>query len=246
MGKAIDLTGQVFGRLTVLYRNGSDKNQRALWHCKCICGNEVDIVSQSLTKGATKSCGCLQKEYLIKKNLESNSIEIGKTYNYLTPIRNLGLKCATKNSQKRRSYYLCKCELCGKEVEITGNDLISGHVKSCGCYNQSYGELEIEKFLQQRNISYVREYKFNDLINKKPLRFDFGIINNNKLLFLIEYDGKQHFKEGCTGWFDGQYEEIHSRDLLKDNYCLTNNIKLVRINYKENLKQRLEEIFNEL
>ena len=110
----------------------------------------------------------------------------------------------------------------------------------------SYGELQIENFLKNNNIQYIKEYKFNDLIDKRCLRFDFAILNDKKeLLFLLEYDGKQHFLEGCTGRFEGKYEEIHQHDLLKNNYCLTNNIKLVRINYKEKLEERLEEIFHE-
>ena len=59
----IDLTGEKFGRLTaesLSERRGS--NGQYYYRCICDCGNEVDVESASLSTGATKSCGCLQKE----------------------------------------------------------------------------------------------------------------------------------------------------------------------------------------
>lgn len=55
-----DLTGQVFGRLTALWR--VPDSHPIKWHCKCECGNEIDVITDSLKTGNTKSCGCLQKE----------------------------------------------------------------------------------------------------------------------------------------------------------------------------------------
>ena len=60
MGKLIDLTGQVFGRLTVIGRVGSTMHgAHAKWVCKCQCGNEVVVVGNNLRTGNTQSCGCL-------------------------------------------------------------------------------------------------------------------------------------------------------------------------------------------
>jgi len=56
-----DLTGQRFGRLTVIKRY-TPKGQKVRWLCKCDCGNEKDIAAYELTSGNTKSCGCLQAE----------------------------------------------------------------------------------------------------------------------------------------------------------------------------------------
>ena len=56
-----DLTGEVFGRLTVLER---DKNQgrRTMWKCRCKCGNIVSVRAENLKSGNTKSCGCYSDE----------------------------------------------------------------------------------------------------------------------------------------------------------------------------------------
>ena len=60
MSAARDLTGQRFGKLTVLERIGS-RNKNALWKCLCICGEEVEVITRSLTSGNTRSCGCAYK-----------------------------------------------------------------------------------------------------------------------------------------------------------------------------------------
>ena len=61
MPKALDLTGQRFGRLTVTECLGSINGYR-YWAVKCDCGNEELVPSGRLNSGRTKSCGCLMKE----------------------------------------------------------------------------------------------------------------------------------------------------------------------------------------
>lgn len=56
-----DLTGQRFGRLTVIRKEGTNK-QGSTWLCKCDCGNEKVVSRCHLMTGDTKSCGCLQRE----------------------------------------------------------------------------------------------------------------------------------------------------------------------------------------
>lgn len=60
--KANDLTGQRFGRLTVVERRGSNKRGDALWLCVCDCGRDAVVTSVHLRGGGTKSCGCIQRE----------------------------------------------------------------------------------------------------------------------------------------------------------------------------------------
>lgn len=61
--KATDMTGQRFGRLLVVGRCGS-RRRRAVWYCRCDCGNEHEIVGQELRAGKSHSCGCLQRELI--------------------------------------------------------------------------------------------------------------------------------------------------------------------------------------
>jgi len=57
-----DLTGREFGRLTAIEKVGNGKGGCAIWKCKCQCGNEVSVLSQSLKSGHTASCGCKRRE----------------------------------------------------------------------------------------------------------------------------------------------------------------------------------------
>lgn len=66
MSKLNDLTGQKFGRLTVVERVENAKNRNARWKCVCDCGNEVIVTGSNLCRGNTKSCGCYQKEMTVK------------------------------------------------------------------------------------------------------------------------------------------------------------------------------------
>lgn len=57
-----DLTGQKFGRLTFVRLVRIDLKYNTYWICRCDCGNEKEILAASVKRGATKSCGCLDRE----------------------------------------------------------------------------------------------------------------------------------------------------------------------------------------
>lgn len=56
--RVMDLTGQMFGRLTIINFAGVNHKQHALWFCKCSCGKITKVLARSLRAGMTKSCGC--------------------------------------------------------------------------------------------------------------------------------------------------------------------------------------------
>ena len=71
MGRFKDLTGQRFGRLTVVERSPTKQGKHICWVCRCDCGKIVPLVcGDNLKKGDIKSCGCLRREKMIKKNLK--------------------------------------------------------------------------------------------------------------------------------------------------------------------------------
>ena len=67
MSILIDLSGIKFGRLTVVSKNGRDKNYNTKWNCRCDCGTLVVVIGDSLKRGASGSCGCLNKELASKR-----------------------------------------------------------------------------------------------------------------------------------------------------------------------------------
>ncbi|WP_409969838.1 zinc-ribbon domain-containing protein [Bengtsoniella intestinalis] len=64
-----DLTGLQFGRLTVVERQGIEKE--SLWLCRCDCGGEIVVAQSSLTGKKTTSCGCFREE-VRKENFKNN------------------------------------------------------------------------------------------------------------------------------------------------------------------------------
>lgn len=66
----IDLTGQVFGRLTVIKRTENPPSKRVWWDCACSCGESTVVRGISLRRQDTKSCGCLSRELCIKRFAE--------------------------------------------------------------------------------------------------------------------------------------------------------------------------------
>lgn len=62
MAKFVDLTGQRFGRLTVISRAENTKDGKARWLCECDCGNKTIVTTDSLKSGHTYSCDCLRRE----------------------------------------------------------------------------------------------------------------------------------------------------------------------------------------
>lgn len=66
MGRFIDLTGQRFGRWTVLRYAGSH-NGAAFWECRCDCGKVKNVRSDHLRYGKSTSCGCFREEVTAKE-----------------------------------------------------------------------------------------------------------------------------------------------------------------------------------
>lgn len=66
MSTAKNLVGEVFSRLTVESRDGSTSYGKALWKCRCVCGNYVTVTTGSLMSANTTSCGCYLKERITK------------------------------------------------------------------------------------------------------------------------------------------------------------------------------------
>lgn len=100
----------------------------------------------------------------------------------------------------------------------------------CPICNESKGEKVVRLYLENNNINFIQEYRFEDCRYKNLLRFDFYIPNRN---LCIEYDGMQHFKS--FDYFGGEerLKVTQKRDKIKNRFCEENNINLLRIPYYE-------------
>lgn len=86
MGKLIDLTGQRFGRLTVISKQGVAKDGGTLWMCKCDCGQTIVTKSGNLRSGHTRSCGCFMK-MRISESQSSHLQSHKRLYNVWTSMK---------------------------------------------------------------------------------------------------------------------------------------------------------------
>lgn len=226
MSKYIDLKDQIFGRLKVLEKDNSRKtNNGSYWLCECECGNVKSIKSSSLRRGEIQSCGCFRNQRIAEvKKLKSESEMLNKRFGKLT------VKSRSERKGKDGElYWICECD-CGKTIEVLGHSLKrkdGNQTVSCGCYHRSIGATKILTLLTDNNINFIEEYSFIDLPKS---RFDFAIIENNKIIRLIEFDGEQHFKN-VPRW--GGLELQQKRDNIKNKYASSHNIPLVRIPYWE-------------
>ena len=109
----------------------------------------------------------------------------------------------------------------------------------------SKGERIVENILLNNGIVYKKEFKFKNLRGfKHPLRFDFAIFYNNRISYLIEIDGEQHFK--YIPHFHKTKSDFRKEiimDQKKNSFCLLNNIPLIRIPYWELDNLDLKKIF---
>ena len=219
-----------------------------MWVCQCDCGKIKAMPAQYLTKVKDPSCGCQSRIKASNRmkayNETQRSINIGDRFGKLVVVEYEGLR-KQASRDKNESWYICQCD-CGSPLKsIRGNDLITGRVISCGCIS-SVGEMAIKNILNKNNVSFKTEYIFSDLKNPKTnhnLRFDFAVFNNDKLEYLIEFDGRQHFTGPEASWTHSQsLEEIQFRDKLKNDYCKKHNITLKRIPYTALYHLSYEEI----
>lgn len=125
----INLTGQKFGRLTVIEETYYQRPSGVIkaWICKCDCGNISHVTTSSLLRGKSQSCGCLRRE----KQIHDLT---GRQFGRLTVISlaNENDFYYHKNSGNRIAVWKCQCE-CGNKVMIRGDFLTAGTTRSCGC-----------------------------------------------------------------------------------------------------------------
>lgn len=138
-----DLTGQVFGKLTVIKkvpRPIDKKSTGTYWECLCSCGNTKIFSRRSLIQKGVQTCGCFSKI----KDLTNQK------FNKLTALYPIESNTAHKQ-------WHCKCD-CGKECNVESSRLIAEVTKSCGCLKR---EASVKTILQ-----YAKKNK-KDLLNKR-------------------------------------------------------------------------------
>ncbi len=149
-----------------------------------------------------------------------------------------------------KSNLLVECNICSSNFEISLVNIRQG--RGCpNCRKIFLGERDskktklIEKILNEENITFEKEKTFSDCKYRRLLSFDFFLKDYN---ILIEFDGEQHFKPFNKKMESSikSFEETKIRDQIKNEYCKTKNIELIRINYKDDIYKELEKLVQRL
>ncbi len=116
--KVKDLTGQRFGKWTVIERDWSESTSSkrgARWICRCDCGTVKSVLGYSLKSGRTMSCGC--------KNGESQIIDLtGNRYGKLVVIG----RDEQEYDDHKGARWICQCD-CGRTVSVLSGRLRKGY-----------------------------------------------------------------------------------------------------------------------
>jgi hypothetical protein len=115
MGSFRDLSGERFGRLLVLQRDGCNKHGQIKWWCECDCGTKKHVVGAQLRSGMTQSCGCIKREAIAKVNYKHGMKD--------TPIHRIWWsmmqRCHDKNSHAYARYGGRGINVCVKWQEFS-------------------------------------------------------------------------------------------------------------------------------
>lgn len=149
-----DLTGQKFGKLTVVRETDERKNSYIVWECRCDCGNTHYVRSNSLLDGSTTSCGCEGRGEGRARDLT------GQKFGLLTAIE------PTEQRKNRSIVWKCECE-CGNTILVSAKDLKQGGKKSCGCLDTSgIKDLTGQKFGMLTVLEKTEERDHNTVVWK--------------------------------------------------------------------------------
>ena len=235
-----DLTGNVFGDLTVKRFLGSE-NGRAMWECECKCGNIIKVRGSDLIKkDGTRQCRSCASTKIAEDRRE---IIIGNTYNRLTVI-DYGY------SDKNEYFWKCQCE-CGNITYIRATSLTSGRTKSCGCLER---EIIAEIGRQQKgennprwNFDLTQEEReqgrlvdgYNEWTFKVKEKYNFkcdicGELGNGKNLVSHHLDGYKWCKERRVDLTNGVCLCEHCHNEFHKLYGKGNNTEQQYIEFKEN------------
>lgn len=208
--------GNKYDYSKLIYKSAKDK-------VKIICpihGEFSQIPNDHLNGSNCPECAKLNNAKIRNKNTEyfikKAKLKHGNKYDY-----------SKVNYQNNRTKV---CVICPKHGEFWQKANSHTNGQGCPICNESSGENTIRRYLENYQIGFIKNYKFNDCINKRKLPFDFYIPNYN---ICIEYDGIQHYES--VKYFGGikRFEELKIKDKIKTQYCIDNNITLIRIPYTE-------------
>lgn len=213
-------------------------NKTVSWRCR-----KCDYVWNSTINNRTgKSKGCPSCSG--RATSDSNRLtifypEVSSEWNYK---KNKKLPSEFSYGSNKKVWWICKNCSFSWFQKISSRTIEETKCPNCSICK---GESSIKKYLDENNMDYVSQKRFDGCRNKKPLPFDFYLPCYN---LCIEYNGQQHYQPFKFFGGDEKFKERKMLDKIKINYCKNNGILLLIISYKEfkNIEKILSNTFIQL
>lgn len=206
------------------------------------CGKIFSVRADSLLYRGGAKCPCVNGRYTHQYTfnlLKERIADIDSEYELIGPYFD------RINEKLYKAVILHKT--CNNTFECIAHNFMHNDQRCPHCairsknligYKDSKGVVLIERWLQHNQLYYEKEKTFSDLrspLSKKPLRYDFFIPSLN---LIIEFDGKQHSDTHVSKIFTkDKYDRIHLYDSIKNRYCETHGINLIRFDYTQSDKK---------
>lgn len=185
---AYDLLGQTFGNLTVVGRSKKRTKRGGYWTCLCKCGYTCEATATDLVTGKKTHCGCQSVTNYAYVDIT------GQKFHRLTALYRV------KNQVGRGGSVVwhCRCD-CGKEVDLSYNDLMYSNVKSCGCQKKEHDQ-KLSTFLTHVGGTSLDAIQSQKLPSDNTTGYKGVYLVKGKYLAKIVFQKKQYFL--------GTYEKI--------------------------------------
>lgn len=207
MGKAEDITGLRYGKLTVIKR-AENLRGRTAWECKCDCGNTHIVTTKELKAGKCKSCGCLKH----KKNKGMVDLT-NKRFGQLTAL------FPTEERDSRGSiYWHCRCD-CGNELNIPEKSLVHGTYKSCGCFRKKFiwDDFHNKLHLIDGTCLEILEKRKNRVDNKSGFRGVY-LQKNGTYKVGIGFKGKKYYIATASTLEEAIEKRLEVEEIIHDGF----------------------------
>lgn len=194
-----DLMGQTFGDLKVVGRSRKRTQMGAYWTCLCSCGYTCEVAASELVAGKKTHCGCKTV-----KNYAFTDIT-GQQFGRLT-----ALYPTEKRGHGGSVVWHCRCS-CGKELEVSYNDLAYGNQLSCGCRKKEHDQ-KVHSFLTHVDGTCIDMLKSEKIPRNNTSGVKGVYWNRGRYVAKIVFQKKQYF----LGSYASVEEAARARKLAEE------------------------------
>lgn len=226
MGNFIDITGQRFGKLTVINKEKNDKRGEARWLCQCDCGKSTIALSSHIRNYRIRSCGCLsRKNKFLYESKYGNSTDYERLYHIFNGMRT---RCYNPKDINYKNYGGRGIKICDEWLE----DFFK--FMDWSMQNKYQNNLTIDR------IDVNGNYEPNNCrwINIKEQE------NNRRDNVFLKHKGKIKTLKQWAETINIPYNTLYSRYYREIELLKNHTIKQINVNkilYKNDLRRRKNE-----